>query len=166
MGQTGAATSPQVRQLRPRNYIGREFVSAGYAGVWAADNTREAIWDAIKRKEVYATTGPRMLVRFFGGWDFDAKDAQTRYPAGISYEKGVPMGAICSKHPPECHLRSWSPFSRTPSAETSTAFRSSKADWMPATTCRKRFTTWSGREEIAVSRVRTASCHPSATPWI
>ena len=80
-------------------YIGWEFVAAGYAGVWAADNTREAIWDAIKRKEVYATTGPRMLVRFFGGWDFDQKDAQTRYPAGIGYEKGVPMGSDLQQAP-------------------------------------------------------------------
>ena len=68
------------------------MVSSGYAGVWAADNTREAIFDAMMRKETYATTGPRMIVRFFGGWDFEAKDAQTRNPAVIGYGKGVPMG--------------------------------------------------------------------------
>ena len=69
-----------------------ETVASGYAGVWAADNTREALWDAMKRKEVYATTGPRMIVRLFGGWDFVPRDAHTRSPAVTGYTKGVPMG--------------------------------------------------------------------------
>ena len=72
--------------------MGWEQVSSGYAAVWATENTREAIWDAMMRKEVYATTGPRMLVRFFGGWDFVAADAQTRIPGEVGYGKGVPMG--------------------------------------------------------------------------
>ena len=68
------------------------MTAAGYTGVWATENTREALWDAMKRKETYATSGSRMLVRFFGGFDFDAKDAQTRSPAEVGYAKGVPMG--------------------------------------------------------------------------
>ncbi len=72
--------------------MGWETTASGYAGVWATDNTREALWDAMERKETYATTGPRMIVRFFGGWDFVAADANTRSPATVGYEKGVPMG--------------------------------------------------------------------------
>jgi hypothetical protein len=72
--------------------LGWQQAAGGYTGVWATENTREAIFDALARKEVYATTGPRMTVRFFGGWDFTAKDAQTRLPAEIGYDKGVPMG--------------------------------------------------------------------------
>jgi hypothetical protein len=60
--------------------------------VWAAENTREAIFDAMERRETYATTGPRMIVRFFGGWDFVAADAHERLPASMGYTKGVPMG--------------------------------------------------------------------------
>jgi len=76
---------------------GWQQAAAGYAGVWAMENTREAIFDAIKRKETYATTGPRMVVRFFGGFDFTADDAQSRLPAGIGYAKGVPMGGDLRK---------------------------------------------------------------------
>ena len=73
-------------------YYGWEQVSSGYAAVWATENTREALWDAMQRKEVYATTGPRMTVRFFGGYDFNQRDAQLRDPGLIGYSKGVPMG--------------------------------------------------------------------------
>jgi hypothetical protein len=69
-----------------------EEVASGYAAVWARDNTREALFDAMMRKETYATTGPRMTVRFFGGWDFEAKDANSRRPALAGYRRGVPMG--------------------------------------------------------------------------
>jgi hypothetical protein len=68
------------------------YTGAGYAAVWATDNTREALWDAMKRKEVYATSGTRMTVRFFGGWDFSDKDAQARDIAAAGYARGVPMG--------------------------------------------------------------------------
>lgn len=69
-----------------------EVSSSGYAAVWATENTREALFDAMERRETYATTGPRMIVRFFGGWDFEPKDAGSRMPAAVGYAKGVPMG--------------------------------------------------------------------------
>ncbi|HKQ24901.1 MAG TPA: DUF3604 domain-containing protein [Burkholderiales bacterium] len=76
-----------------------EVGASGYAAVWANENTRASIWDAMQRKETYATTGPRMVVRFFGGWDFAASDAHDRYPARIGYGKGVPMGGDLSEAP-------------------------------------------------------------------
>jgi len=69
-----------------------ELIASGYAGVWATENTRKALFDAMMRKEVYGTTGPRMLVRFFGGWDFSEEDASNRLPAAVGYTKGVLMG--------------------------------------------------------------------------
>jgi hypothetical protein len=69
------------------------YTAAGYAAVWATENTREALWDAMMRKEVYATSGSRMTVRFFAGWDFQPDDLNTRYFADVGYRKGVPMGA-------------------------------------------------------------------------
>ena len=69
-----------------------ETAAGGYAGVWATENSREAIFAAMERKEVYATTGPRMTVRFFGGWEFVAADAHRSNLAEIGYERGVPMG--------------------------------------------------------------------------
>ena len=72
--------------------MGWETTASGYAAVWASENTREAIFDAMQRRETYATTGPRMLIRFFGGYDFTPADANTRSPAVIGYTKGVPMG--------------------------------------------------------------------------
>ena len=74
-----------------------EVGASGYAAVWAAENTRESIWDAMQRKETYATTGSRMVVRFFGGWDFEPADAENRNPGAIGYGKGVPMGGDLTK---------------------------------------------------------------------
>jgi hypothetical protein len=72
---------------------------SGYAGVWAEENTREAIFDAMMRKEVYATTGPRITVRSFGGFYFTQDDAASHDLARIGYEKGVPMGGDLSTAP-------------------------------------------------------------------
>lgn len=73
--------------------------AAGWTGVWATENTREAIYDAMKRKETYATTGARIGVRFFGGFDFVADDAHSRHPAEVGYDKGVPMGGDLASAP-------------------------------------------------------------------
>jgi len=76
-----------------------ETIASGYAAVWARENTREAIFDAMARRETYATTGSRMVVRFFGGFDFEPKDAGSRLPAEIGYTKGVPMGGDLATAP-------------------------------------------------------------------
>jgi len=72
--------------------IGWQMVASGLGAVWATENTREAIFDAMQRKEVYGSTGPRIRVRFFGGWDFSAEDLNSRMVAISGYKKGVPMG--------------------------------------------------------------------------
>jgi Protein of unknown function (DUF3604) len=76
-----------------------EVGASGYAAVWATGNTRHEIWDAMHRRETYATTGPRMIVRFFGGWDYKADDINSSIPAEIGYAKGVPMGGDLSDGP-------------------------------------------------------------------
>ncbi len=78
---------------------GYELVASGYQGVWATENTREALFDAMLRKETYATTGPRIPVRFFGGWEFTDEDLRSRTPAFRGYEKGVPMGGDLTAAP-------------------------------------------------------------------
>jgi hypothetical protein len=73
-------------------HFARETSASGLAAVWARENTREALWDAMARKEVYATTGTRLLVRVFGGFDFTAKDLERSDFAEQGYQRGVPMG--------------------------------------------------------------------------
>jgi hypothetical protein len=81
-----------MAEFKGRRYEGWAMSASGYAGVWATGNTRTALFDAMMRKEVYASTGPRILVRFFGGWDFTEADASNRLLAEIGYSRGVPMG--------------------------------------------------------------------------
>jgi Protein of unknown function (DUF3604) len=78
---------------------GWDMSAAGYTGVWATENTRQAITQAFKRKEVYATTGPRIALRFFVGWKFKPHHANAKNIAAIGYKKGVPMGADLTAAP-------------------------------------------------------------------
>ena len=94
---SGSEPTPE-RMTHPfmKNENGEIFswqqVASGLAAVWAKENTREAIFDAMTRKEVYATTGSRLGVRFFGGWNYTDQDLNSRQPAFAGYSKGVPMG--------------------------------------------------------------------------
>ena len=150
--------TPQV------NVKGWQMAAAGYTGVWATENTREAIWDALKRKEAYSTTGPRMIVRFFGGWDFDAKDAQTRMPAEAGYAKGVPMGGDLRAGP----RREVTDFPRRRPQGPAERQPRSHPDHQGLGR-RKRRAAGEGLRRGLVGRPQgrapTASCRRSATPW-
>lgn len=91
--QAGRMAKPiMTQQTKDVKRFGWQYLAGGYAGVWAHSNTRADIWDALKRKEVYGTTGPRMRVRFFGGGNFKSQDIDAPDFAKTGYAKGVPMG--------------------------------------------------------------------------
>ena len=91
--------SENAMKFGDRVVKGWEVTAAGYTAVWATENTREAIWDAMKRRETYATSGTRLWLRFFGGYDFQPGDLYARAPAIPGYAKGVPMGGELPRSP-------------------------------------------------------------------
>lgn len=93
---TGVIPSLDGADVAIRHY---KSLASGLAGVWARANTRTAIWDALKRKEVYATTGTRMTVRLFAGWDFGKDEVRRPDFAAQGYARGVPMGGDLTKGP-------------------------------------------------------------------
>ncbi len=98
---TGYEPSPKrMEHIMMETKLGKldgwQLVASGLAAVWATENTRESIFDAIARKEIYASTGSRMAVRLFGGWNFTDEDMNSRNPAFAGYSKGVPMGGDLS----------------------------------------------------------------------
>ena len=80
-------------------FSGWNIQAAGIAGVWARENTRAALFDAMKRKEVYGSTGPRITVRLFAGWDFQADEVEIPDFAAQGYARGVPMGGDLKSAP-------------------------------------------------------------------
>ncbi len=80
-----------------------ESIGAGLAAVWARENTREGIFNAMIRKETYATTGTRIVVRLFGGWEYEQDEVYRPDVISIGYRKGVPMGGDLAEKPAEKH---------------------------------------------------------------
>ena len=89
-----ATDEPRAGRAAPSDlpFPARLLAASGYTGIWATENTREALFAALQRKEVYATTGPRITLRFFGGWNFADDDHQQPDLAATGYAQGVPMG--------------------------------------------------------------------------
>ncbi|MGD9295026.1 MAG: DUF3604 domain-containing protein [Roseobacter sp.] len=94
--------TPEVRLNSGANSTGASSLvlgSAGATAVWAPENTREAIFDAMKRKEVYGTSGPLIRLRFFAGWDYPDDLIEDQEFVKKAYEGGVPMGGDLKPHP-------------------------------------------------------------------
>jgi len=96
---TDAKLSQHLPRERPVIFPAWEMSASGLTGAWAEENTRESIFAALKRKEVYGTTGPRIALRVFGGFSFDQDDADSGDIAATGYRKGVPMGSDLTEAP-------------------------------------------------------------------
>ncbi|MEM7005017.1 MAG: DUF3604 domain-containing protein [Pseudomonadota bacterium] len=92
LGTSGWDDQPDNQIVRNAREWFSRWSASGLTGVWAEENTREAIFDAFRRKETYATTGPRIRVRFFGGFGFDEALVEDSELVSKAYKGGVPMG--------------------------------------------------------------------------
>ena len=94
-----------IKGVKPElSIMVKDLGASGLAAVWARENTRESIWDAMSRKEVYATTGTRLKVRVFGGWDFNPNEVHRPDFAKQGYARGVPMGGDLNARHPAGHV--------------------------------------------------------------
>ncbi|MCV6624699.1 MAG: DUF3604 domain-containing protein [Cellvibrionaceae bacterium] len=103
-GKVSVYGSPESYDRQPSDNAtskvkGWDFSASGLAAVWAEENTRESIFEAFKRKEVYATSGSRIGLRVFGGWNFKQRDAKAKQLAQRGYKKGVAMGGDLAAAP-------------------------------------------------------------------
>ncbi len=93
MGKFAYDSVPEMKDYKVAGVVsGWDMSASGLAAIWAGENTREEIFAALKRREVYGTTGPRIAVRFFGGFGFTPEDVAADDLAAVGYSKGVPMG--------------------------------------------------------------------------
>jgi hypothetical protein len=92
LGLEDGTPEERVTKSGPLGNWVRSWGASGVAAVWAESNTRDDIYDAMVRKESFATTGPLMRVRFFGGWNYTPTDASSNDFVKLGYEKGVSMG--------------------------------------------------------------------------
>jgi len=99
MALDGTPGTKSIFRVGKKGASGWDMSASGLAAVWAEENSRSSIMNAFKRREVYATTGPRIKVRMFGGWKFKSKDASAKKFSKIGYKKGVPMGGDLSQAP-------------------------------------------------------------------
>ncbi len=100
VGKAGTVTSPAIRRMNNTanqpdyNATLTSHTSGGLAAVWAEENTRDAIFSGMKRREAYATSGPRMMLRFFAGFGIDETIVDADDPIAVATEGGVPMGGV------------------------------------------------------------------------
>jgi Protein of unknown function (DUF3604) len=124
VGKVGAISSPALRRMRVRDdmpfnsQVLADHGSGGLAAVWAEENTRDAIFKGMKRREAYATSGPRIGLRFFAGWGFDGTIADKENAIEVATQGGVPMGGVLQPEEGQ--------------AQSPTFFVWASADWLSA----------------------------------
>ncbi|GAA6150737.1 DUF3604 domain-containing protein [Pseudoteredinibacter isoporae] len=99
MALDGTPNGKNAMRVGKKGATGWDMSAQGLAAVWAPENTRDAIMAAFQRREVYATTGPRIRLQLFAGWDFRSKDAHSKTFSDVGQRKGVPMGGDLAQAP-------------------------------------------------------------------